>query len=72
MLVFFNISMNLNSNSHMQLVATVYRVNELTIRKDSVQSQILPLLAPLIHGQDEILGALIQDPNEYRETVAIR
>lgn len=36
--------MNLNSNSHMQLVATVYRVNELTIRKDSVQSQILPSL----------------------------
>lgn len=48
----------------MPFVATVYRINELTIRKDSAQNQILPLLAALIHGQVEILGALIQGPNE--------
>lgn len=49
----------------MQFVATIYRINELTIRKDSGQRQILLLPAALIHGQAEILGALIRDPNEY-------
>lgn len=57
-------SVNLNVSSHMPFVATVYRINELTIRKDSTQNQILPLLAALIHGQVEILGALIQGPKE--------
>lgn len=58
-------SMTLNLSSHMQFVATIYRINELTIRKDSGQRQILLLPVALIHGQVEILGALIRDPNGY-------
>ena len=45
----------------MWLLPTVHRINELMIKKDSVQSQTFPFCAALIHGQIEILGALIQD-----------
>lgn len=53
--------MNPNVSGHMWLLPPVHRINELMIKKDSVQSQTVPFHAALIHGQIEILGALIQD-----------
>ena len=53
--------MNPNVSGHMWLLPIVHRINELMIKKDSVQSQTFPFRAALIRGQIEILGALIQD-----------